>query len=276
MFKNKIKTLLMRGKEDKATIKIGHHLLPLDLSWKHERHYLRWANEQFLNGPIAFDVTAIKQLTRAGDRVLDAGANIGFTSLLFLDAGAESVYAFEPDPRNYQRLSALASPQIRVSDLALGNSDGEIDLVLSEAHNQGSTLDDRIVERFPTLFPNNKTVKVGVRKLDTICADEPFDFLKIDVEGGEVDLLRGATQLIDSKRPRTILIESYPEIFPEVHEVLAPHYDNCARIICPMAGSHLKFLPAVTDVEQYKANHFVTPPTYVYSTETLPVTSGHS
>lgn len=270
--KHKAGAVWRRLKGDKTTIDIGGRTLTLDLTWKHERDYLRWAHEGYLNGPIAFDTIAIKQLTRPGDRVLDAGANIGFTALLFLEAGAEFVYAFEPDPRNYRRLSKLACKQIQVSDFALGNCDSKLALMLSETHNQGSTLDDRIVARFPTLFSNSKTVTVDVRKLDTVCSNDTFDFLKIDVEGGEVDLLSGAMHLIESKRPRTVLIESYPEIFPELHKVLSPLYSHCARLICSMTDSHLKYVEALTDIENYKTDYYTMPPTYVYSTEPLPLT----
>lgn len=247
-------------------IRIGDYQLELDLRWKHEASYLKWASKQRQSGPIAFDTLAIQHFINPGDVVLDAGANIGFTALYFLKCGAGEVHAFEPDPRNFRRLAQLKTRgKVRVYPEALGSKDGEVEFIISRSHNQGSTLDQRMLEKFPEVFAGSEHIKVRVYTLPSRLPDVHFDFMKIDVEGAEAALLTGARTILESHPPRVILIECYDEMFDEVHDILAGYYEHHCRLLYHKSTRKLLSVNTVSQVQ--RDDCFSNPPTYIYTTE---------
>ena len=253
-----------RGRHSR--IRIGEYDLDLDLRWKHEGAYLKWADKQRLSGPIAFDTLAIEHFLKPGDVVLDAGANIGFTALYFLKCGAAKVHAFEPDPRNFQRLQRLQTDgKLTAYPEALGSETGELEFVMSRAHNQGSTLDPRMLEKFPAVFAGGERITVAVRELSSRLPGVHFDFMKIDVEGAEAALLQGARALLVSDPPRVILIECYEEMFNEVHDILQPLYTHHCRLVFHKPSQAL--LAAGLEGNNQDKDYFCNPPTYLYSSE---------
>lgn len=146
----------------------------------------------------------IKRVVKAGDTCLDIGANTGVIALaLCKQVGqAGKVYAFEPGPPFFQRLQENRSL----------NSGLESRLVLVP---QG--LSDRPGElhwREDPEFPGNAFLfgvagqVVPVTTLDSYFSDlARLDFIKIDVEGMEGDVLRGGETLLRRFHP-TILFES--------------------------------------------------------------------
>ena len=254
------------GKRRRRKIRIGDYQLELDLRWKHEASYLKWARKQRLSGPIAFDTLAIEHFINPGDTVLDAGANIGFTALYFLKCGAGEVHAFEPDPRNFRRLAQLQTgDKVLVYPEALGSEDGELEFIISRSHNQGSTLDRRMLEKFPEVFAGSERIKVRVCTLPAKLPEIHFDFMKIDVEGAEAALLRGAQTILESHPPRVILIECYDDMFNEVHDILAGYYRHHCRLLYHKLTR--KLLPVKTGSAVQRDDCFSNPPTYIYTTE---------
>ena len=252
------------GRGQHRRIRIGDYYLDLDLRWKHEGAYLKWADKQRLSGPIAFDTLAIEHFLKPDDIVLDAGANIGFTALYFLKCGAAHVHAFEPDPRNFQRLEHLQTDgKLTAYPEALGSESGELEFVMSQAHNQGSTLDPRMLEKFPAVFAGGEHIRVPVRELSSRLPGVHFDFMKIDVEGAEAALLQGARALLESDPPRVILIECYEEMFDEVHNILQPLYAHHCRLVFHKPSQVL--LASAMQAHQQDKDYFCNPPTYLYS-----------
>jgi FkbM family methyltransferase len=155
----------------------------------------------------------ISSYVKKGMRVLDIGANIGyFTLLMAQKVGANGrVYSFEPNPRMVSQLKKniglnkdLNDGRIKLQDIALGNSEGESDFYspVRGAEGVGGLKDTKRAE-FGELF------RVRVSKLDTWISEEKIekiDFVKMDVEGGELDILLGAPIMLGKMRP-TILFE---------------------------------------------------------------------
>lgn len=245
-------------------LQIGEHQLKLDRWARHENEYYLWSQRGFPQGAMCFDF-AIDLLTRPGDCVLDAGANIGFTSLLFLRAGAKLVHAIEPDPRNAVRLRAIGAPQLRVHECALGKDDEELDLHLSTRHMQGSTLDPRQVALFPRVFRGSQSVRVPVRRVDSMFLDAKLDIMKIDIEGAESAMLAGAQETLQRSPPRAIILESYDQYFAETDAQLKPHYRNVVRLVGDRNAGVLRAVSANTPAKSLSGRYFVNPPTYVYS-----------
>lgn len=135
------------------------------------------------------------QYIPVGGVVVDAGAMIGDHTATYADwVGAEgSVYAFEPNPEAYECLAmnVRSLPQVKIFDFGLSNKLQSVKLNLSENSGASHLSDDE--------------GSVLVKMLDSF-ALKRLDFMKIDVEGFETRVLRGAVQTILSCRP-TMLIE---------------------------------------------------------------------
>lgn len=124
--------------------------------------------------------------------------------------------AIEPNPFHFGKLeSNLRDLDVTCIQLAIGDHSGEGELYLAGSL---STLDDEQVEVYRKvgwskyLFPDNlPTYTVRIRTLDYILEKhkwEPdFELISIDVEGAELDVLRGFD--LDRWRPKLMIIETY-------------------------------------------------------------------
>lgn len=123
----------------------------------------------------------------------DIGANVGLYSLLF-SKRAKSVYSFEPFPRNiyYLKRNLFLNKIINVNVIpyAVSNVDGFSNFEEGENFSTGK-LD----------FKGN--LKVKTMRLDTFIKLNNIDpdLIKIDVEGAEYDVLRGAEFLLENYKP---------------------------------------------------------------------------
>jgi FkbM family methyltransferase len=145
---------------------------------------------------------------RAGDVALDVGANVGwYTTLLAGLVGPRGrVYAFEPNENAVRllRASAAAYKNIRLLDVALGEAAGEAVLHIPE---QGVTASLRDLPGTRARQP------CPVTTLDEFLAAEqpgPVVFVKCDVEGAELPVLRGAARSLGGERPPLWMIEMNP------------------------------------------------------------------
>jgi FkbM family methyltransferase len=153
----------------------------------------------------------IASVVSSGDTVLDVGANVGqYSVLLSRQVGPEGrVLAFEPVPRTFRLLESVVSglqlPNVHAFRLALADFDGTASI--AEVDNHG--VPDRGLAHL-ACDRAERSVVAPVARLDSI-AEEPLgidgcSFVKIDVEGAELLVLRGAEQLLATRRP-AILVE---------------------------------------------------------------------
>lgn len=155
-------------------------------------------------------VRFLQHWLRAGMTVVDAGAHVGFHTLM---AGAlvgphGTVHAFEPNPvvhevlqRNIAR--AGLSNVVGLAH-ALGDRSGTRDLFLHAITNRGAT-------SFQPHDPaTERAVRVDVISLDEYLASqriEHVDVVKIDVEGAEREVLAGAARTLASHRDIVLIVE---------------------------------------------------------------------
>jgi FkbM family methyltransferase len=177
--------------------------------------------------------------------VFDVGANDGHTVLHFRRAFPEAdIFSFEPDPATFQRLSAAARglPGVQLFNVALGSELGEAQLfrfgfdetnsLLPKAAGAESYVPDADFLR------QAGTVPVKVSTVDAVCETSGIsriDLLKMDTQGFELEVLRGAGRVLESKSVAAIYAEvsfvRYYEnqpLFPEIYSFL---YERGYRLV---------------------------------------------
>jgi FkbM family methyltransferase len=140
----------------------------------------------------------LAQLVRPGMTVVEAGANIGVHTVPLARACAPGrLYAFEPQPA----VCAL----LRQNLIANGLENAEAVAAACGAHTGTAripTPDYASPGNFGgiSLSPGGDGIEVSVLAIDDLRLDR-LDLLKVDVEGAEVDVIRGATATIKRARP---------------------------------------------------------------------------
>jgi len=137
--------------------------------------------------------------------ILDAGARWGVGTPWYLIPPLARVVGFDPDEDECRRLNATAEPGHRYVPVALGARDGTGTLYVTRCPGSSSLLppDPHKGQRFPSLADHLavlRTLEVPVRRVDTWAADadcRDIVFIKADVQGTELDVLRGAGALLD-------------------------------------------------------------------------------
>ncbi|MEL6601827.1 MAG: FkbM family methyltransferase [Cyanobacteria bacterium J06614_10] len=151
---------------------------------------------------------------RPGDTVLDIGANIGTTVLrsAHLVGPHGHVHAFEPNPAVQKTLKESVAfnglENVTIHSVAVGDSPGELDLMVPIGHNGGASLTRRDVEA--TQATGTTMVKVPVRTVDDIFSTPAFEairLVKIDVEGFEPQVIQGAYNLFRQVPPDVMVVE---------------------------------------------------------------------
>lgn len=158
------------------------------------------------------------RLLAPGDQVLDAGANLGYMTMLFAARIGSSgvVHSFEPHPqvcaklrRNVDRIHQHENAgRVVVHECALGDSRGTAALIETDyfALNEGTA---KIASAAEADAPNVRRHSIPLETLDSLFPTESFALLKIDVEGFEAEVLKGAEGLLSSRRVRHIIYEDH-------------------------------------------------------------------
>lgn len=159
-----------------------------------------------------------KQLT-----IFDVGAYVGDIATTYRDIFPEAtIYCFEPFPESFEKLCQLADGKfVKPYQIALCETNGRAKLQVDSDRSCNS------------LFPRPKTgakyysnnshnigkIEVETQALDTFCNKEnisDIDILKLDVEGAEIKVLKGASERLRNKQIRLI----YTEV------MFVPHYEG--------------------------------------------------
>ncbi len=146
------------------------------------------------------EAALFKQVCNEGDVVLDIGANIGSHTLAFANMVGETgyVYAFEPQPVIFQTLCAnvaLNSLQnVATHGVALSDSAGDV-LIPQIDYSRQSNFGSMEVERF------EHGSKIPKQTLDDPLEFTKIKLMKIDVEGMEAKVIRGARNTIKQHQP---------------------------------------------------------------------------
>ena len=159
------------------------------------------------------ELLAMRRLVKEGDLVVDVGANVGtFSVFLSKEVGAKGrVHSFEPIRDTYWRLQENIAlnrcENISPYCQAISNKKGTAIMnVFPEGHDAWNSFGK---PKFDEIVPIS-TEKVAINTLDKFTKKaniKKIDFLKIDVEGYERDVLRGAKELLSNNRVKYLSFE---------------------------------------------------------------------
>ena len=163
-----------------------------------------------------------------GDVVLDCGANVGVYTRHALQKGAKLVVAIEPAPESLECLRRNLAPQIaagRVVVYPKGVWNRDEELQLSVGPQWASTASSVVLDR------GKKGPTITLTTIDKMVAElnlASVDFVKMDIEGAEMQALEGAAQTVRRFKPRmAISLEhrpSDPDTIPVSAQKLWPDY----------------------------------------------------
>lgn len=157
--------------------------------------------------PVEFELAT--RLLNPGDMVLDVGANVGIFSLLIAKECASKIIAVEPLRKNIEILKRNInrlgfSEIISVQEYALGQEEKEIQVSHNSDHSginieksEGETKEIIKVKRLDDLWKNLKKPK--------------FRIMKLDVEGFEMNVLKGAREMFETSPPEICIVEFNPD-----------------------------------------------------------------
>lgn len=190
--------------------KIGKHIMFIDKNDAGISRTLfkspRW--KKWVREPEFMDI--IEKEVSEGMIALDIGANIGYVTLLLADLVGEKgqVYAVEPSPRNFSILKKNIelnnySERVSVFQLGISNVSGTTKLYISKSSNLHSIAKS---------FNARESIKIKTLKGDDFLKDKPVpNFIKMDIEGAEVEAIEGMMNTLKKARPPLkILMETHP------------------------------------------------------------------
>jgi len=157
-----------------------------------------------LRGSLEPELFFIKNFARRNRTAIDVGAYNGLF-LLYLAEIFKSVYAFEPVEELYRILSRLKLKNARVLNVAVSSTNENLQLRVPMDGSYARYTEASLVDRGAVNDASIKTVPVSCRTLDSFDIID-CDFIKIDVEGHELDVLKGGFKTIERNLP-ALLIE---------------------------------------------------------------------
>jgi len=187
--------LLSQGSNTIERVTIdGDVIIELDLGVTQFRHYYFLDNQT-----TAPENTIARRVLTRGDTYVDVGAHLGYYSLVAAKY-AGKVIGFEPSPVTFKHLqrnlelNPILAKRYVAHQLGLADKPGEATINFSDEIPGASSL--RQVD-----FTHTRSVPVKLETLDHMMRDEHPTFIKIDVEGAELDVFRGGANTIERCRP---------------------------------------------------------------------------
>jgi len=161
--------------------------------------------------PVTTEIVSKK--LRDGMVCVDAGGNIGYYATLESKKVGKNgkVIAIEPSPLNFRYLEKNLELQnqsnYEVHNFACGKEDGELSFLVHDISNMC-----KVVKDGDNIPEGMEVIKIPVKKLDTFLNSigiAKIDFLRMDIEGSELNLFEGAKNIIKNSKPM-IQFEFHP------------------------------------------------------------------
>ena len=183
-------------------------------------------------------VRLFRALITPGMTVLDIGANIGMTALLFSQL-ARQVYAFEPAPSTYGllqgNLAAARVANVETFNIGLGEVAQNLTLTFASQNRSGGFVSQHVR---PEAGYTTENIVIGT--LDGIygtgAAALPLakpDFIKMDVEGFEPHVIRGGRRLLAARKP-VVVLELNHFCLNVLQRITLPDFFDLLRSVFPV------------------------------------------
>lgn len=222
---------------------IDKNYLSFELHWKGWRYY----------EPVT--ILLLGQLLKQADMFIDVGANVGYYSLV---AASENptlkIVAFEPNPKLFTMLNDNISAngfQIVSEDIAMSDKTGSGEFFVPESDMSGSLE--------PAFRENHCSVPtVSTITLDDYMRKSPdvkVSLIKIDVEGHEQSVLRGASETLKNIHP-DIILEVLQKYDVETESMLK-QFGYSFYTITSSGFHHTKHLAPCREMSGYLSYNFL-------------------
>lgn len=179
-------------------------------------------------------VRLFSNLISKTDHVIDVGANIGCTSILFGDL-AKSVCSFEPSPSTFRflerNISASGLKNIAINNYALGPEIGESEITFAPSNRAGAFVSDQT-----KASAGHVTERILIKPLDAVFSDlgaKTLDFMKIDTEGFEKSVISGARKTIEQFKP-VVVLELNHWCLNAFQRICVPDFFDYLRSVFPV------------------------------------------
>lgn len=148
-----------------------------------------------------------KENTKPDGVFCDVGACNGVMTNFFKQLAGEKgvVYAFEMNKYNYDSIQNLSSSNCIIENLAISDSSGMIE-VFGDNYSSGNHISN-IIGHDTSFRKMNVIGTVNSTTLDEYFRDKQLDYLKIDVEGAELKVLKGGLETI--KKCKYVIVECH-------------------------------------------------------------------
>lgn len=150
----------------------------------------------------------LKSILSECEIFIDAGANVGYYTQLALNYMAKNeslVYSFEPDEIlfSYLKEKFATNEKVMLSNLALSDQQGKEIFFISDKASSAS---------FLQIYPTHYEIETETTTIDNLLKKHIVSkiIIKIDVEGGEMKVIKGATSILQKLRP-LVIIEIHDE-----------------------------------------------------------------
>ena len=183
----------------------------------------------------------LRERIRPGDTCIDVGANVGVYVLQFAHWSAPSghVVAFEPNPdalrvlRQHVEWNGLQN-RVEIAPMAVSDTPGHATLYAIEADGMS-----RLDQPNASIASEVKPLTVDVTTIDEFCERTGLkpDWMLIDIEGFEIEALRGARRVIGERADHLgIIVEIHPDVWRGTHDEAVQLFNELGVRPVPLTG----------------------------------------
>jgi FkbM family methyltransferase len=190
------------------------------MTWQHKGYWYFGSSRE------AHELERFKESIIGGDCVLEVGGHIGYLTQIFEDLVGETgmVYVAEPTPSTRRFLEKNVALSTCVIPAAISDFSGVMDFFIEDFGGFTNSLDGEFTKENAINLGSSQLksttkvsrISVEVTTIDSICREEKIapQFIKIDVEGAELSVLKGAENTLRSVRSLMVEISrDHEEVF---------------------------------------------------------------